>query len=139
MSLAIGHLVVTWFMVGILWMVQVVHYPLFASVGIDHFTTYEQRHTRRMGALIAIPAVTEVVLALLLVIARPSGVETWAVWTAGAVLAGIWIVTLLTQVPLHRRLSRRHDGRLIAALVRSNWVRTVAWTGRGVLALTFVA
>ena len=138
MTLPVGHLVATWFMVGVVWMVQVVHYPLFTSVGASGFTGYEHRHTRRMGALIAVPAVGEVVLALLLVIVRPDGVAIWAAWVAGALLAAIWVVTLLVQVPIHRAQSDRHDERLIGRLVRTNWLRTIAWTARGVLSTTLL-
>jgi hypothetical protein len=134
MTLPVGHLVATWFMVGVVWMVQVVHYPLFGSVGSAGFTSYENRHTRRMGALIAVPASAEVVLALLLVLVRPDGIDIWAAWVAGTILAAIWVITLLVQVPIHRRLSERFDEGLVEALVRTNWVRTAAWTVRGIIA-----
>jgi hypothetical protein len=40
------HLAATAAMVGLIWFVQVVHYPLFASVGADEFVAYENAHTR---------------------------------------------------------------------------------------------
>jgi O-antigen/teichoic acid export membrane protein len=137
-SLSVAHLAVTWFMVGVVWMIQIVHYPLFASIGSDGFVGYERGHTRRMGVLLLVPAVAEVVIALLLVMLQPDAIEIWAAWAAGAILAAIWIITLLVQVPIHRHLSDGYDERLVAALVRSNWVRTIAWSTRGVLAAAFL-
>ncbi|MEY4607349.1 MAG: hypothetical protein RLY45_2109, partial [Actinomycetota bacterium] len=39
-----SHLVATMFMVGLIWFVQVVHYPLMAAVGEQQFVAYEDRH-----------------------------------------------------------------------------------------------
>ena len=39
------HVAATMFMVGLIWLVQIVHYPLFAHVGADTFLAYHQRHT----------------------------------------------------------------------------------------------
>ncbi|NIR35152.1 MAG: hypothetical protein GWN07_03845, partial [Actinobacteria bacterium] len=54
--------------------------------------------------LLVVPAVTEVVAAALLALDRPDGIPAWLVLAAGALLAVVWVMTLLVQVPLHRRL-----------------------------------
>ena len=41
-SMLMIHLAITWIMVGIIWMVQVVHYPLMAYTGPDHSARYQQ-------------------------------------------------------------------------------------------------
>jgi hypothetical protein len=137
--LIVVHLAATWFMVGLIWVIQTVHYPLFSAVGSREFAGYERRHTASMGRLLAIPAITEVVTAALVVVVRPDGIQLWAAWTAGALLGAVWIITALVQVPLHGRLSDEHDPATIRRLVRSNWIRTALWTGRGVLAAGFLA
>jgi len=50
----------------------------------------------------------------------------------------VWGSTALLQIPLHRRLEQGHDPVAILWLIRGNWIRTAAWTLRGliVLALT---
>ena len=40
MTWLIVHAVSTWFMVGLIWMIQTVHYPLFARLGDDTFVRY---------------------------------------------------------------------------------------------------
>jgi hypothetical protein len=134
MGLITAHLAATWFMVGLIWVIQIVHYPLFAAVDSGSFVTYERSHTTRMGRLLAIPALTEIVTAALLALDPPEGVAAWSAWLAGSLLAAIWVVTLLVQVPLHKRLSTGSDPESLRRLVRSNWARTVLWTFRGVLA-----
>jgi hypothetical protein len=48
-------------------------------------------------------------------------------------LAVIWLSTFLVQVPLHNALVGGFDPQVHASLVRSNWIRTLAWSVRGLL------
>ena len=130
--------VATWFMVGLIWTIQVVHYPLFPFVGSDSFARYEAAHTRRMGWLLAIPAPIEVATAAALVFVRPPGVSLALVLAAGAVLAALWVTTALVQVPLHRKLSNGPSTRTMRRLVATNWIRTIGWTLRGGLVILMV-
>ena len=34
----------TWFMIGLIWFVQIVHYPLFVYVGSKEFRTFHENH-----------------------------------------------------------------------------------------------
>ena len=73
----------------------------------------------------------ELAAALLLLFQRR---DAWTL--AGvALLAVIWISTALFQIPLHNALSAGFDPAVHARLVHTNWIRTIAWTVRGVLAL----
>ena len=54
-------------------------------------------------------------------------------------LAVIWLSTALIQVPLHQRLGGGFDAEVHSRLVTSNWIRTVAWTLRGLLAVHLLA
>lgn len=121
----------TWFMVGLIWTIQLVHYPLFPLVGEGTFLRYEAEHTRRMGWLLAIPASVEVVTAAALVFNRPPEVALALVVLAGAVLAALWVTTALVQVPLHRTLAADPSDGAMRRLVATNWVRTIGWTLRG--------
>jgi hypothetical protein len=127
------HCTATWFMVGLIWTIQVVHYPLFQWVDAQSFPRYEAEHTRRMGWLLAGPAVVEVGTAAALVWFRPTDVGLGLVLMAGVVLAGLWVTTALVQVPLHRQLATTSTAGAIRRLVNSNWYRTAGWTLRGVL------
>lgn len=126
----------TWFMVGLIWFVQVVHYPLFASVGEGHFAEYHRRHSERISWLLAVVAVAEVFTAAGLVWTLPE--SRALVLVAGALLALIWIITAGIQVPQHARL-RPGDRAGVARLVAGNWARTILWTIRGVLVMWMLA
>lgn len=136
--LLVIHIMATWFMVGLIWTIQVVHYPLFQRVGAASFPSYEAEHTRRMGWLLAGPASLEVSTAAALVWFRPSAVGLGLVLTAGVILAGLWVTTALRQVPLHRQLTTAPTTAAIRRLVDSNWFRTAGWTLRGILVSTML-
>ena len=48
MTLLIICAAATWFMAGLGWIVQVVHYPLFEAVGSEGFAEYHRRHSERI-------------------------------------------------------------------------------------------
>ncbi|MBI1338452.1 MAG: hypothetical protein GC164_16035 [Phycisphaera sp.] len=122
-------------MVGLIWFVQIVHYPLFARVGGDVFAVYEWHHTRQTTWVVAPLMLTELVSAVAIVLWPPRAVAPSLAWSGLVLLAVIWLSTALLQVPCHRKLERGFDPRVARRLVSSNWVRTVAWSLRGLVAL----
>ncbi len=133
------HAAATWFMCGLIWTVQALHYPLFDTVGADSFPDYEARHTALVGRLLAVPASVEVVTAAALLWIRPSELGLLPVLIGGALLAAIWIVTALVQVPLHSRLTAGFDPVAHRRLVSTNRWRAGLWSIRGILVLWMVA
>ena len=69
------HLAATLFMVGLIWFVQVVHYPLMGSVGRPEFVAYERKHTRRTAWVVGPPMLIELATGILLLWVRPSGIS----------------------------------------------------------------
>jgi hypothetical protein len=130
------HAAVTWFLVGLIWFVQVVHYPLMRSVGSGHFREYERLHRSRTNFVVAPAMLLELLLAIaLVVLAHRSGDGVILGWVGIVLLAIIWASTFGLQVPLHRELGRGFDGKAWQRLVISNLLRTLAWSSRGVIAL----
>jgi len=127
------HLAATLFMVGVIWFVQVVHYPLMASVGRAESAAYEQAHTRRTVWVVGPPMLVELVTAMSLLWVRPAGVSLTQSLVGVALLAVVWGSTQFVQVPCHERLSRAFDPGVHRRLVATNWVRTGAWSLRGLL------
>jgi hypothetical protein len=120
------HLAVTAIMTGIIWFVQVIHYPWFHEVPAEKFRAYHQRYTDRMGRLVGpimlIELVTGVMLAWML---------GGALMIANLVgIIALWLSTFFLQVPCHNRLSAGYDADIHRRLVTSNWIRTVIWTAR---------
>ena len=129
----LANAVATVFMTGLIWFVQVVHYPLFARVGNDVFPAYSQAHQTLTTLVVGPPMLVEALTAALLVIARPAGTSAARAWTGLALVIVIWLSTAALQVPAHGRLVQGFDADTNALLVSSNWIRTVCWTARTVL------
>jgi len=129
------HFAATLLMIGVIWFVQVVHYPLFAKTGSADFRSYEQRHTSLTTWVVAPPMLVEGITALLLFWFRPTGVSTWQLSIGLLLLGIIWLSTALVQVPCHNLLSQGFDPVVHQRLVGTNWMRTVAWSARGLLVL----
>lgn len=132
--LLIVHAAATWFMTGLIWFVQVVHYPLFAKVGDAAFKPYEHAHQRRTTWVVAPMMLLEAATALLLVTPRIAATPPMAGWAGLGLLILIWLSTFFVQVPLHAALERTGSRAAVDRLVATNWVRTFAWTLRSIIA-----
>lgn len=130
------HAVATWFMVGLIWFVQLVHYPLFAQVGQGGYATYQRLHMQRtswvVGPVMVIEGITGIGLLW-------QDMNAILLWSGLGLLGLIWLSTALLQVPRHNRLLRQFDGTHHRVLVLTNWVRTIAWTVRGILVFFMVS
>lgn len=120
-------------LLGLAWFVQLVHYPLFALVGPEHFARYEADHVRRVTWIAAPLMLLEAGCALGLLLRRPDFVPAGVAWAGVALVGVVWGSTFLLQVPAHTRLSAGFDQPTAARLVATSWVRTSAWTGRAAL------
>lgn len=136
--LLVIHAAATCFMAGVIWIIQVVHYPLFAMVGTDGFSAYERSHAARITPVVGTAMLIEAVCSGLLLLAMGDlaarGIPRWMPIAGAVLLAAIWLSTFALQVPLHGQLAQGFDDAAHSALVRSNWIRTVAWSARAALA-----
>jgi hypothetical protein len=119
------------YLTGVIWVVQLVTYPALMLVNKEEFARYHAAHTRGMGWVVGAPMVAELALA---------GWLAWAAYAAwgvgpalgqlGLVLA-VWAVTFFVAVPFHNRLEAGgYNYIALDGLVRTNWLRTLAWTAR---------
>jgi len=117
-------------MTGIIWMVQVAVYPLLARLEGKAFDDY---HTRYMSQ------VTFVIAPFMFLEATTCAAclyfGNWQDFVIPTILlALVWASTAFIQVPQHAKLTPEN----VPALVRSNWIRSIAWTTRLILLATAV-
>lgn len=123
------HLLLSLYMLGLIWFVQVVHYPLMGKVGRAVFVDYENAHTRLTSWVTAPPMLVELGTGLLLLYWY---MGDWFWWGNAVGMGLIWASTFFIQVPLHAALSQQFDETQHRQLVHTNWIRTVVWTLRAV-------
>jgi hypothetical protein len=122
------HSAITWSLVGLIWLVQVVHYPLLKNVGQEGFVAYHERHMALITWVVAPLMLAEVGSAGLLLLL---GERSWLFGISLGALALVWASTVLIQIPLHEKLTRGYDASTIDRLVSTNIWRTIGWTLRG--------
>lgn len=125
----LSHCAATWALVGLIWTIQIVHYPLFAQIGREAFESYHRRHTTQITWLVAPLMLAELLTAAWLVFVGHR--DQWLLVSL-LPLAFNWLSTWRVQIPLHLKLSAGFDAQAHERLVATNWWRTTAWTLRGI-------
>ena len=123
-------------MCGLIWFVQAVHYPPFARTDADRSSDYADENQRRTAPVVIPPMLVEAATATIIAVNPPPAIGRPAALAGVAMVAALWLSTLLVQMPLHARL--KHDGHApatVAALVQTNWARTILWSARALLAI----
>ena len=144
-NLLLIQILATAMMTGIIWFVQIVHYPLFLKVPSEGFVSYEQSHTIRTGCVVVPLMLTELGTAILLLFLTVTsagkltiGLSPLYLGALGCLLV-IWASTFFIQVPLHGLLEQHADSKAMALLVSTNWIRTIFWSLRLGLLASLVA
>lgn len=124
------HVAATLMLTGIVWFIQVDHYPLLRYIDRPSFIRYEAAHTRLAMSLGVGLLVVESVTGGLLLWRRPAGVTIGQALSGLVLLGMVWGSTLCLQIPQHRILAGGFDETAYRKLVMSNWVRTLSYTAR---------
>lgn len=126
-------------MVGVIWIVQRVHYPLLAAIDLDRARQVARDHQRRIAPVVGLPMAAEGTSSLYLVFDRPAGVELWMTLIGAALLGVVLLCTVVLSVPLHTEMAEAPRVDTGARLVRTNWPRTIGWSARLLVCMTMIA
>ena len=139
--LIVVHAAASMFMVGLIWTIHYVHYPLFAYVGESTYASFQAAHVERIGKLLFVPWLTEGitligVLALAFLgthkVLRVPAVINGAAMAVVLVISGFW------SAPAHAKLADGFDTSIHDQLMTVNLIRTLAWTVCGICAIWMV-
>lgn len=122
----------TWALVALIWVVQLVHYPAFLYIDMAKAAAFHQMHTQQI-TLVVMPLM---LLELSLAVWRCTlKLPFWATYLPLVLVTIIWLSTFLIQVPLHHQLGNSWEEPIVDRLIKTNWIRTILWTVKGVLLL----
>lgn len=124
--------VVTWILIGLIWTIQLVHYPSFRDIAEDRFVEFEKKHTRSISILVVPLMLLELVISIAFMVLMPQNLKSIFVLL---VVLGIWLSTFLLSVPCHQKLIKAKDTEVIERLIGTNWIRTILWSIKGFLVL----
>lgn len=128
--LLIIHSFAAWAMFGIIWVVQIVHYPAFRYIDPSQFTVFHQFHSNFITPIVGPLLLLELATGILLV-TRESQQALY--WINALGVVGMFVATFAISVPLHNKLIAGFDLATIDRLIWTNWIRTFIYTLRAPL------
>lgn len=138
--LVIAHVAATLFMVGLIWTIHVVHYPLFAEVGAENYVDYQSAHVERIGIVLAFPWLLEGLTLLGVMALAVERRELRVPALVGAVaMAVVLVISGVWSAPAHGELADGFDAAVHDRLMTANLVRTLAWSLCGASAVWVMA
>ena len=129
---------VTLMMFCAIWFVQLAYYPLLKFVGRKEFARYETEYVKRIMPFAMLMLLLELITGILLLWIRPVNVSFMQALVGLIFLAIIWTSTFYIQLPLHKKLKRGFNKNTHNLLLKTNWIRTIAWTLRAFLMIWLI-
>ena len=132
--------VIIFYVLGEIWFVQIVVYPLFGKVGEDEYVAYHKSYSSRIPLPVILPGFASFLLPIALVFLRPESVPLWmALANVACGLIGL-LVTVVLEIPRHARLEKGgKQEAVIRELILYNWPRTLSITGSALLTVMMLA
>ena len=121
------------FMTGIIWLIQLVHYPAFKFIDENKFKEFHSFHSSKITYIVAPVMALELLTAFALCWLS----QAVYIWNFILVLV-LWALTGFVSVPLHNSLAGNYDLKKVNQLVNTNWFRTAIWTFRSAAILYFI-
>lgn len=123
------------YMCGVIWLIQLIHYPSFVYISQSQFQQFHSQHTQVMGLLVGPVMVIELLAGLWLSMT----VTTKYTLVHLFLVVCLWLLTFFISVPLHNKLASGYDASVIQSLIKTNWPRTILWTFKACLTTFLVA
>ena len=121
------------YLTGVIWVIQLIHYPAFAMITEADFAAFHRRHSSVMTVLVGPVMLIELGTAGWLARALE-----WP-WVLNLVSVALpFVSTFALSVPRHDRLGRATDPATLRSLVTTNWIRTLSWSARAAAYLGYL-
>ena len=130
-SMLAMHLALASIMVGVIWVIQLVHYPSFRFTDRENYVSFQIFHMRNISFIVVPVMILEFLSGLLLVLYHSNHESLLRI--SFILLLIIWLVTALFFAQIHQKLSKGYDETLVRNLVSLNWIRTLLWTIRTII------
>ncbi len=132
----LGHLIFTSIMTGVIWVIQIVHYPSFHFIEKELYTAFQKFHMNKISIIVIPIMLAELITGMMLFLDRSS--KSPFLIISFVILVLIWLITGVFFSKAHNELIAGYQELVINQLVAMNWIRTLLWTLR-LLLLTYFA
>ena len=130
------HLIFTSIMVGVIWVIQLVHYPSFHFIKPDIYTVFQKFHMEKISIIVMPMMIAELITVLLLLYNEDS--KNILIIISFILLIIIWGITAVFFSGVHNKLIAGYQETIVNNLVVMNWIRTLLWTMRLLLLFGFL-
>ena len=127
------------YVLGITLLAQLVVYPLFAQVCLAEYVTYHKLYSSRILDPVILPGFACFLLPIALIFFHPEAVPLWiTVANATCGLLALFVTVLLEIPRCYQLETKEKKMRVIQALIRYSWTRTVGIAGSACLSLAML-
>ena len=119
-------------MVGVIWVIQLLHYPSFHFINDQKYIEFQNFHMQRISFIVVPVMLIELASALLLAYFFESSLTIILL----ALVLGIWAITFIFFTNMHQKLTDGYDHSIVDRLVQINWSRTALWSLRLIILLS---
>ena len=119
-------------MVGVIWVIQLLHYPSFHFINDQKYIEFQHFHMQRISFIVVPVMLIELASALLLAYFFESSLTIILL----ALVIGNWAITLIFFTNMHQKLTDGYDHSIVNRLVQINWSRTALWSLRLIILLS---
>ena len=125
-----ANLAVSWGLMTLIWLVQLIIYPGFHRIPPDEFVRYHRWYALRISLVVLPLMLGELIFLMGWWL---SGADGSMAYIATLAVFIVWLSTIGLQVPIHKRLQAGKSSELINRLVATNWIRTAAWSVKAII------
>ena len=129
-SVFILHLVSTSIMVGVIWIIQLVHYPTFLFIDKQKYMKFQEFHMSRVSYIVMPTMIAELFSGIYILFYNNVLMVNTFFLLASFYLFLNWVITALVFVKIHNGLLIKYEKNIILLLVKLNWLRTILWSLR---------
>ena len=124
-SVLIFYLLISFGLVVLIWLVQLIIYPNFQYLSDDQLYKWHKIYTPRITFVVAPLMILQLLLSVYVLFLQIN------LLTVSSTLLVVlnWLITFIFFVPLHVKLDQdSKDQQLLKKLVSFNWYRTIIWS-----------
>ena len=132
----LGHLIFTSIMTGVIWVIQIVHYPSFHFIEKELYTAFQKFHMNKISIIVMPIMLAELITGVMLFLDKSS--KSPFLTISIIILVLIWLITGVFFTKAHNELIAGYQELVVNQLVAMNWIRTLLWTLRLLLLTYFV-
>ena len=109
----------------LIWIVQTIIYPGFHVIEFQRFIQWHERYVQTFSLIVIPLMITQAATSVLQLLQNTGVLQSMEC----LLLLAAWVVTFTSSIPCHKKLHEHgKDTVVINHLIRTNWLRTIAWT-----------